>query len=179
MSQALALVRPTHAEAAAADELGRFAPTEPLSWHFAQGRYADERGLPALTRLLARLDNFSLRVWHRHLGNPKLSREGRLVLPLLRVTGNSRAEVRSHCRTNLDYVYAMPHGTSPLDVNFGTNPTLCRPLAEAERDAEHARLYAGADLRAFTCSALFDENRELRKAFRLMEAELLMLAGDG
>ncbi|HYD00895.1 MAG TPA: hypothetical protein VEB22_06675 [Phycisphaerales bacterium] len=162
MSQALSLVKPVESADRAADELGRFAPSEPLDWHFGQGRYADEQGVPLLTRLRARFDNFRRWFWHTYLRQPKLSREGRLILPLFRGSYDTRAEARALCRTANDYVYAIPHGTSPLDAGFGHNPTLCFPLAEAERDAEQARLYAGCDLRYFACASLAAENFELR-----------------
>lgn len=178
MSQALALVKPAERAEGVADELGRFAPSEPLVWLFAQGRYASEQGVPALTRWYARLDNLRLTLWYSLLRQPRVSREGRLVLPNFRVSCDTRAQARAQCRSKYDYVYAMPHGTHPLDSDLRHNPTLCRPLAEVERDAEQADLYAGADLRDFTCGALARENRELRAALGEMSARLSKLAGD-
>lgn len=151
-------------EAAADSELGRFAPDQPLVWHFAQGRYATEEGVPRLTRWWAKLDNLRLRLWHRRLKQPKCSREGRLVTPLMRGGQFNRADVRALCRTTRDYIFAEPVGGMPLDAEFrGGNPTKCCPLAEPERDAEHARLYAGRDLREHVCGEMWAENGRLRE----------------
>ncbi len=166
-AQTLRSVARAEAKDAAAPELGRYAPSEPLVWHFAQGRYAAERGVPLLTRLWAKLDNFRLRLWHRRLGQPKASREGRLVLPLMRGGNYTRAEARSLCLTDRDYIYAVPVGVEPLDPEFrGNNPTLCRPTVEREKDALHARLYAGCDLRAHVNAELHAECERQRKELR-------------